>query len=137
MTWLKSTQPVSTHSRPKAAAFLPSGESVPFISVSTHSRPKAAANAIARGDVAAAVSTHSRPKAAANLNLADYGRVFGFNTQPPEGGCCNIPPIGQPLKVFNTQPPEGGCEDTGDRYLLLEVSTHSRPKAAAGNFLRT
>ena len=33
---------------------------------------------------------------------------------------------------FNTQPPEGGCNDQiADTYDLQNVSTHSRPKAAA------
>ena len=31
---------------------------------------------------------------------------------------------------FNSQPPEGGWEDTQYQYIIAEVSTHSRPKAA-------
>ena len=31
---------------------------------------------------------------------------------------------------FNTQPPEGGCKDSELAHMLLNVSTHSRPKAA-------
>ena len=49
------TLEVSTHSRPKAAAFFIKRKRN-FVVVSTHSRPKAAA---------LYVSTHSRPKAAA------------------------------------------------------------------------
>ena len=33
---------------------------------------------------------------------------------------------------FNTQPPEGGCENYKDLRKRVIVSTHSRPKAAAG-----
>ena len=41
---------------------------------------------------------------------------------------CSISPI---LQSFNTQPPEGGCKAAGERAEEQEVSTHSRPKAAA------
>ena len=59
---------VSTHSRPKAAAF---DVVVDFSlkDVSTHSRPKAAAIQGGRLHGRADVSTHSRPKAAATLNM--------------------------------------------------------------------
>ena len=33
------------------------------------------------------VSTHSRPKAAAHRIFPHLKAIFGFNTQPPEGGC--------------------------------------------------
>jgi len=32
---------------------------------------------------------------------------------------------------FNTQPSEGGCQRTTEEAKAEEVSTHSRPKAAA------
>ena len=35
------------------------------------------------------VSTHSRPKAAASASGPSSWSAFGFNTQPPEGGCKN------------------------------------------------
>ena len=97
------------------------------------------------------VSTHSRPKAAAPVSLRypsgrqfqhtaarrrlailaiDRGGAGGFNTQPPEGGCCIFQPFGDIIQMFqhtaarrrlfqvkkrsqqvgsfNTQPPEGG-----------------------------
>ena len=38
-----------------------------------------------------------------------------------------------PLNGFNTQPPEGGCDENGVNLFNAEVSTHSRPKAAAAN----
>ena len=81
--------------------------------------------------------------------------VASFNTQPPEGGCDQSQPIWTHGHRFNTQPPEGGCPRTTsitcllirfqhtaarrrlppkapERPLALIVSTHSRPKAAAG-----
>ena len=101
-------QYVSTHSRPKAAAFVFSSF-VPVLVVSTHSRPKAAAvdawatgachlcfntqppeggcTTISEGMKQAVVSTHSRPKAAARRYHQAIKRFGCFNTQPPEGGC--------------------------------------------------
>ena len=77
-----------------------------------------------------------------------------FNTQPPEGGCCMAGSVSGRWRSFNTQPPEGGCrqpnpqqyerdqfQHTAARRRLRprlpaarhfrNVSTHSRPKAAA------
>ena len=54
---------VSTHSRPKAAGFLP-GNLIKSRKVSTHSRPKAAGTAPSIICKPCNVSTHSRPKAA-------------------------------------------------------------------------
>ena len=36
---------------------------------------------------------------------------------------------------FNTQPPEGGCTRRDKERALCLVSTHSRPKAAASNYI--
>ena len=55
---------VSTHSRPKAAAFYRLASLI-AICVSTHSRPKAAAGCYCKSAGGVHVSTHSRPKAAA------------------------------------------------------------------------
>ena len=80
-------------------------------------------------------------------------RISSFNTQPPEGGW--FPPIKQICDGFgfNTQPPEGGwgvitvgwellkafqhtaarrrlVNDDAVLVLAIDVSTHSRPKAA-------
>ena len=54
-----------------------------------------------------------------------------FNTQPPEGGCGNDDDKRMLRRGFNTQPPEGGCDGSQTPDLILAVSTHSRPKAAA------
>ena len=85
--------------------------------------------------------------------ICDTGSHAGFNTQPPEGGwhCGSF--TGSGRRCFNTQPPEGGWilfikiatnrtqfQHTAARRRLaaypnmddtaLQVSTHSRPKAA-------
>ena len=80
-------------------------------------------------------------------------QVAGFNTQPPEGGCVHVRRLGYPEDAFqhtaarrrlrsawasfsrrwgfNTQPPEGGCGRAVTIDFGCDVSTHSRPKAAA------
>ena len=103
--------PVSTHSRPKAAAprmsysverILSFNTQPPeggcfmhltihpgIIRVSTHSRPKAAARSALHCLRCNMVSTHSRPKAAAVTFRQLLPSLPRFNTQPPEGGCCS------------------------------------------------
>ena len=122
---------VSTHSRPKAAApgLADVGAVLP---VSTHSRPKAAAQWFRAKRFRHTVSTHSRPKAAARARRARLAHQRRFNTQPPEGGC---------LTSTGGSPPTAMFQHTAARRRLLEarvwawgrgeVSTHSRPKAAA------
>ena len=102
---------VSTHSRPKAAAFL-SSFYYQYDNVSTHSRPKAAAYALHISAMPLRVSTHSRPKAAATYLPSNLPRMVSFNTQPPEGGCRGYTQLGPDAQW---------------------VSTHSRPKAAANS----
>ena len=145
---------VSTHSRPKAAAdrYRPAYGRV---LVSTHSRPKAAA----RRHGCPAVGRHGfntqPPEGGCRLAGARAGCVvgfqhtaarrrlpidcisthaagMGFNTQPPEGGCRGLRGGRVRPGSFNTQPPEGGCFRLGlGAYRIRQVSTHSRPKAAA------
>ena len=90
---------------------LPSGEILvrPLLPVSTHSRPKAAAAAPSKIPTHQKVSTHSRPKAAAQSFDLPGHATLGFNTQPPEGGCTHPAAFATPGNRFNTQPPEGGC----------------------------
>ena len=62
-----------------------------------------------------------------------FGRfaVLSFNTQPPEGGWISALAKSSPIKGFNTQPPEGGWEIVPEgSVVIVDVSTHSRPKAA-------
>ena len=54
-----------------------------------------------------------------------------FNTQPPEGGCFFTLSVIALTPRFNTQPPEGGCIQKRRLKFDGNVSTHSRPKAAA------
>ena len=82
------------------------------------------------------VSTHSRPKAAGVRCGWGRSASIRFNTQPPEGGwrrCIRCPPS---RVSFNTQPPEGGWGLSRLSARGLNVSTHSRPKAAGRLCLR-
>ena len=65
--------------------------------------------------------------------MRGWGRSCCFNTQPPEGGCRRPAPCRRPARSrFNTQPPEGGCVVfVPSLFRKSDVSTHSRPKAAA------
>ena len=125
---------VSTHSRPKAAAENRRRQKINYI-VSTHSRPKAAALCNWMEALPDDVSTHSRPKAAAQTGNLRRRACAGFNTQPPEGGCKRTARATNSLKAF---------QHTAARRRLQSsvvgndcewfVSTHSRPKAAAAKF---
>ena len=125
------------------------------VDVSTHSRPKAAAENLPNTESTSPVSTHSRPKAAAwhpygwsfiesfqhtaarrRLRFSIFNPLltYRFNTQPPEGGCS--------IQELNCRA-DDGFQHTAARRRLQDavvfaastafVSTHSRPKAAAGN----
>ena len=54
--------------------------------VSTHSCLKAAGQPSAKEQKQLQVSTHSRLKAAGSIFFGFSFFIFGFNTQPPEGG---------------------------------------------------
>ena len=58
--------------------------------------------------------------------------LYRFNTQPLEGGCALTNSDKAHSYGFNTQPLEGGCQQKRITTVVIEVSTHSRPKAAAG-----
>ena len=77
------------------------------------------------------VSTHSRLKAAAWNALRCKTAHNRFNTQPPKGGCSSPIWIHRRFDCFNTQPPKGGCQYGADGTPIVDVSTHSRLKAAA------
>ncbi len=98
---------VSTHSRPKAAgksAHLPNLHN----QVSTHSRPKAAGQRNQRKTQHEIVSTHSRPKAAGPSRRGSKKPPARFNSQPPEGGWTLQVELLLFRQGFNSQPPEGG-----------------------------
>ena len=145
---------VSTHSRPKAAA-MPAVADFPVVAFQHTAARRRLPGMLIWCVTVHAVSTHSRPKAAAQkANRGRGGRNRGFNTQPPEGGCQSEFLIIYWARSFNTQPPEGGCYCRGvktvdplwfqhtaarrrlplaarDVCVVVDVSTHSRPKAAA------
>ena len=105
-----STHRVSTHSRPKAAAWHPYGWS--FIESFQH--------------------TAARRRL--RFSIFNPLLTYRFNTQPPEGGCS--------IQELNCRA-DDGFQHTAARRRLQDavvfaastafVSTHSRPKAAAGN----
>ena len=102
------------------------------ILVSTHSRPKAAAYWQPEFSVLTqAVSTHSRPKAAASARMFTSFNA-GFNTQPPEGGCrLNTEGINKYITFQHTAARRRLQLVKRTRLPSEAVSTHSRPKAAA------
>ena len=99
--------------------------------VSTHSRPKAAALHSQLSPDDCAVSTHSRPKAAAYQRVFECRPHYGFNTQPPEGGCEDNGKTRIWGFVSTHSRPKAAAPPTKRLHLIQPVSTHSRPKAAA------
>ena len=97
--------------------------------VSTHSRPKAAGHRwrCCRGLCA---FQHTAARRRLRRGCRGRGGIDCFNTQPPEGGCVCQCPIANGNAGFNTQPPEGGCIQSQEKRKRQSVSTHSRPKAA-------
>ncbi len=98
--------------------------------VSTHSRPKAAGHRWRCCRVLCAFQ-HTAARRRLRRGCRGRGGIDCFNTQPPEGGCVCQCPIANGNAGFNTQPPEGGCFVRFAPLLMSGVSTHSRPKAAA------
>ena len=144
---------VSTHSRPKAAA-RQNPEQDGYLSFNTQP-PEGGCKTLARLHIYEAVSTHSRPKAAAILNPHKTTQTIGFNTQPPEGGCftvgrapchtrvfqhtaarrrlrCTIFAPSTNQQVSTHSRPKAAAASPAQRHRIAHVSTHSRPKAAAG-----
>ena len=80
-----STVIVSTHSRPKAAAFFPFSK---LLTNSFNTQPPEGGCRLYKPTTPyIIVSTHSRPKAAVSYKLWFFFHKESFNTQPPEGGC--------------------------------------------------
>ena len=75
------------------------------------------------------VSTHSRPKAAVEAEvIRNLSERFQHTAARRRLNRCSIAGIG--ICGFNTQPPEGGCPENNGSVVIIDVSTHSRPKAA-------
>ena len=64
------------------------------------------------------------------MPISGFVTISCFNTQPPEGGWARTRGLHRQRLGFNTQPPEGGWACGLLVCFPLEVSTHSRPKAA-------
>ena len=149
----RAGRPVSTHSRPKAAATLDAFAAA-AIAVSTHSRPKAAAEVAAKDDFLNmfqhTAARRRLPGAGSEPHLASWfqhtaarrrlrPRVLGgighglVSTHSRPKAAARPAPCRRPARSrFNTQPPEGGCMTMSEwEELISAVSTHSRPKAAA------
>ena len=62
--------------------------------------------------------------------------VAGFNSQPPEGGCAKLQEKISDLFIVSTHSrPKAAAGVIRSSYWLYYVSTHSRPKAAANGGL--
>ena len=103
-----------------------------MLTVSTHSRPKAAAFNVLSGCFSNRRFNTQPPeggcKSASTLAFA----IVGFNTQPPEGGCLgeNIQQRSDFLVSTHSHPKVAAALAEMERN-LIRVSTHSHPKVAA------
>ena len=77
--------------------------------VSTHSRPKAAAYVTTSIRRCCPVSTHSRPKAAAASRRFTTAHRDAFQHTAARRRLPESRHDSAPQSCFNTQPPEGGC----------------------------
>ena len=144
---------VSTHSRPKAAAVM-SGRPIDIADVSTHSRPKAAARGSASVSSTGAKFQHTAARRRLRRFILSPCKPCCFNTQPPEGGCARPHGTMPAWTEFQHTAARrrllircsggfclGAFQHTAARRRLpdvmvylcekSQVSTHSRPKAAA------
>ena len=157
---LTTTSKWFQHTAARRRLLFPSLINVYLSGVSTHSRPKAAAWLGEWLGSEVGVSTHSRPKAAASLYAFSVRIKFGFNTQPPEGGCGENQVFQRNAVQFQHTAARRRLQAqallfaTTSRFqhtaarrrlpaiflaslVLRAVSTHSRPKAAARGFFTT
>ena len=107
----------------------------PSCRVSTHSRPKAAGQLHILHCQRYNVSTHSRPKAAGRRNRPALFRRQSFNTQPPEGGWIHCYAVCRQFLRFQHTAARRRLAMLENAYkICVNVSTHSRPKAAGMDF---
>ena len=123
---------VSTHSRPKAAAKARENRKADPERFNT--QPPEGGCLVAQSNTFqfSVVSTHSRPKAAAKrFRGLIYGRNC-FNTQPPEGGCIVFATMFSLRNKFQHTAARRRLQHHNKASISCsDVSTHSRPKAAA------
>ena len=93
--------------------------------VSTHSRPKAAAWATSIALATTRRFNTQPPEGGCRRQCGWFLNRGGFNTQPPEGGCAFIGRIIFRGMCFNTQPPEGGCLDSQAQQAMFEWFQHT------------
>ena len=117
-------QQVSTHSRPKAAAFNTSN-SLAISTVSTHSRPKAAAIFWLVILATSLVSTHSRPKAAALFGVVLLICAQVSTHSRPKAAAALGAHTSKRDRCFNTQPPEGGCNESCIPFCFMPAFQHT------------
>ena len=122
--------PVSTHSRPKAAAFwrcVPASRCRRF-----NTQPPEGGCHPPRVRHPKSAGFNTQPPEGGCTAFPKTAAANGcFNTQPPEGGGCCWHGFSFLSSGFNTQPPEGGCQTSEQLNRAVVVSTHSRLKAAA------
>ena len=101
--------PVSTHSRPKAAASV-----YEYFMSEPMFQHTAARRRLLMMDTSCeviCVCFNTQPPEGGCLNgKIHVGLSHCFNTQPPEGGCAGYRAELDLSNCFNTQPPEGGCQ---------------------------
>ena len=121
---------VSTHSRPKAAGLRLCVCSLPVPSFNTQP-PEGGWHSHLYNGVGCQVSTHSRPKAAGSADGSSVSSVRRFNTQPPEGGWYQWPRLPLLAATFQHTAARRRLAKRSRRMTTqVQVSTHSRPKAA-------
>ena len=98
--------------------------------VSTHSRLKAAGGYTLHYSKPISVSTHSRLKAAGAVPQEMVSFLYGFNTQPPEGGWEAKAWAAQTEAVSTHSRLKAAGYDKTAKCRAAIVSTHSRLKAA-------
>ena len=98
--------------------------------VSTHSRLKAAGKSISKPSLPMKCFNTQPPEGGWQRHEAARRSRRSFNTQPPEGGWGVGQADAPKPDGFNTQPPEGGWGKLLRYQGALQVSTHSRLKAA-------
>ena len=123
---------VSTHSRAETAACLKISSNRSSVIASTHSRPKAAAIKDGLELFFAAKFQHT----AARRRLLVHHMIMcvghWFQHTAARRRLLDVARQVIDRLSFNTQPPEGGCKAIVKSMSGGAVSTHSRPKAAAG-----
>ncbi len=76
---------------------------------------------------------HTAARRRLDSGVSRYGRYRRFNTQPPEGGWIVELAVMAGIDVSTHSRPKAAGKASGCNIVNQEVSTHSRPKAAGTN----